>query len=606
MKLNFLAQRLEQIPLVAALALAALLPLLDAAAGLIGGFHIPGSSSYVQQLTLWLAFVGGLVATREVKHLTLSTAELFGDGFARRVARVVSCSVAAATVAVLAYGSIAVVAVNRQNTKILPIGLPEWVSECIMPVALALMALRFVLQASPGWYGRAIATAAVACSFALGLLPAEVVAHVWPIALVVIAAALLGAPVFVAMGGLALILFFRDLTPVSAVPAEIYRLMYSPTLPAIPLLTACGYVLAESQASARLVRFFRALFGWMPGGIAVMVAAVCALFTTFTGGSGVTIIALGGLVYPILRKDGYSEGFSLGLVTASGSLGLLFPPSLPVIIYSVVASSRTMSVPADSLYLAGLVPGLLLVVLAAVYGIYVGGRNKAARQPFLWKEAAAASWAAKWELLLPFFIIGLFESGLTSMVQTAATAFAYTVVVECFITRDIAFFRGLPGVLLRSASLMGAVLILLSIAMGLTSYLVDAQIPAFLTSWVTTHIHTKLVFLLVLNLLLLVLGSVLEIYSALIILAPLIAPLGAVYGVNPIHLGVIFLANLELGFLVPPVGLNLLLSSSRFSKPLSQLYRHVVPFLIILGIGVLLITYIPAMSVGVLKLLGKG
>jgi tripartite ATP-independent transporter DctM subunit len=257
-----------------------------------------------------------------------------------------------------------------------------------------------------------------------------------------------------------------------------------------------------------------------------MVAAVCALFTTFTGGSGVTIIALGGLVYPILRKDGYSEGFSLGLVTASGSLGLLSPPSLPVIIYSVVASSRNMSVPADSLYLAGLVPGLLLVVLAAVYGIYVGGRNKAGRQPFRWKEAAAASWAAKWELLLPFLIIGLFESGLTSMVQTAATAFAYTVVVECFITRDIAFFRGLPGVLLRSASLMGAVLILLSIAMGLTSYLVDAQIPAFITSWVTTHIHTKLVFLLVLNLLLLVLGSVLEIYSALIILAPLIAPLG--------------------------------------------------------------------------------
>jgi len=590
---------------VGALALAALLPLIDALGGPLGGFHIRGSSAYVQQLTLWLAFLGGLVATREGKHLTLSTAELFGDGVARRVARVFAHSVAAATAAVLAYGSIAVVAVNRQNGKFLPIGLPEWVSECIMPVALALMAARFAWQASPRWRGRVIAMAAVAGVFALGLLPAEAVANVWPLALAVIAGALLGAPVFVAMGGLALILFFHDLTPVSAVPAEVYRLMYSPTLPAIPLLTACGYVLAESRASARLVRFFRALLGWMPGGIAVMVAAVCALFTTFTGGSGVTIIALGGLVYPILRKDGYSEGFSLGLVTASGSLGLLFPPSLPVIIYSVVASSRNMSVPADSLYLAGLVPGLLLVVLAAVYGIYVGGRNKAGRQPFCGKEAAAASWEAKWELLLPFLIIGLFESGLTSMVQTAAAAFAYAVVVECFITRDIAFFHGLPGVLLRSASLMGAVLILLSIAMGLTSYLVDAQIPAFLTSWVTTHIHTKLVFLLVLNVLLLVLGSVLEIYSALIILAPLIAPLGAVFGVNPIHLGVIFLANLELGFLLPPVGLNLFLASSRFGKPLPQLYRHVVPFLIILGIGVLLITYIPAMSVGVLKLLGK-
>jgi C4-dicarboxylate transporter, DctM subunit len=605
-KLDALVQRLEQIPLVGALVLAALLPLIDAAAGLLGGFHIPGSSAYVQQLTLWLALVGGLVATREGKHLTLSTAELFGDGVARKVARVFAYSVAAATVAVLAYGSIAVVAVNRQNGKLLPIGIPEWVSECIMPVALALMAARFAWQASPGWRGRTIAAAAVAGGFALSLLPAEAVAHVWPLAVAVIAGALLGAPVFVAMGGVALILFFRDLTPVSAVPAEVYRLMYSPTLPAIPLLTACGYVLAESRASVRLVRFFRALFGWMPGGIAVMVVAVCALFTTFTGGSGVTIIALGGLVYPILREDGYSEGFSLGLVTASGSLGLLFPPSLPVIIYSVVASSRNMSVPADSLYLAGLLPGLLLVVLAAIYGIYIGGRNKARRQPFRWKEAAAASWEAKWELLLPFLIIGLFESGLTSIVQTAAAAFAAAVVVECFITRDIAFLHGLPGVLLRSSSLMGAVLILLSIAMGLTSYLVDAQIPALLTSWVTAHIHTKLVFLLVLNVLLLVLGSVLEIYSALIILAPLIAPLGALFGVNPIHLGVIFLANLELGFLFPPVGMNLFLSSSRFGKPLPQLYRHVVPFLIILGIGVLLITYIPAMSIGVLKLLGKG
>ena len=605
MKLDALAQRLEQIPLVGALALATLLPLIDAVGGLLGGFHIPGSSAYVQQLTLWLAFVGGLVATREGKHLTLSTAELFGDGVTRRVVRLFAYSVAAATVAVLAYGSVAVVAVNRQNGKLLPIGLPEWVSECIMPIALALMAIRFVWQASPQRRGRVIAMAVVVGVFALGLLPAEAVAHVWPLALAVIAGALLGAPVFVAMGGLALILFFHDLTPVSAVPAEVYRLIYSPTLPAIPLLTACGYVLAESQASARLVRFFRALFGWMPGGIAVMVAAVCALFTTFTGGSGVTIIALGGLVYPILRKDGYSEGFSLGLVTASGSLGLLFPPSLPVIIYSVVASGRNMSVPTDSLYLAGLVPGLLLVVLAAAYGIYIGGRSKAGRQPFLWKEVAAASWEAKWELLLPFLIIGLFESGLTSMVQTAAAAFASAVVVECFITRDITFFGDLPEVLLRSASLMGAVLILLSIAMGLTYYLVDAQIPAFLTSWVTTHIHTELVFLLVLNVLLLVLGSVLEIYSALIILAPLIAPLGAVFGVNPIHLGVIFLANLELGFLFPPVGLNLFLSSSRFGKPLPHLYRHVVPFLIILGLGVLLITYIPAMSVGVLKLLGK-
>ncbi|HET9751722.1 MAG TPA: TRAP transporter large permease [Myxococcales bacterium] len=418
-------------------------------------------------------------------------------------------------------------------------------------------------------------------------------------------AALLGAPVFVAMGGIALVLFFRDGTPVAAVSAEVYRLVASPTLPAIPLLTACGYILAESDAATRLVRFFRAVCGWMPGGIAVMVAAVCALFTTFTGGSGVTIIALGGLVYPILRKDGYSEPFSLGLVTAAGSLGLLFPPSLPVILYSVVASVGETSVPADSLYLAGLVPGLLLVVLAAAYGIYMGKKVGAGRQPFSWKEAAASAWQAKWELGLPIFVVGLFASGKASMVETAAAAVAYAVIVECFITRDIKLFSGLPGVLLRSSSLMGAVLILLSIAMGLTSYLVDAQIPAFLLEWVKTHIHSQVMFLLALNVLLLVLGSVLEIYSAIIILAPLIVPMGNAFGVNPIHLGVIFLANLELGFLFPPMGLNLFLSSSRFGKPLPSLYRHVLPFLVILGIGVLLITYIPWMSLGILQLLGR-
>jgi tripartite ATP-independent transporter DctM subunit len=595
----------EQVPLVLALVLATVLPLIDAVGRPFGNFHIPGSATYVEMLTLWLAFLGGVVATREGKHLTLSTAELFGDGRAARAARIFAYSVAAATVGVLAYASAQVVIADSDGGNMLPIGIPQWVVETIMPAALALMAARFAWHASSEWKGRAVAFAAIGLAFSLGLLPPETTARVWPLVFVIIAAALLGAPVFVAMGGIAMVLFFRDGTPVAAVSAEVYRLIASPTLPAIPLLTACGYVLAESDAATRLVRFFRALFGWMPGGIAVMVAAVCALFTTFTGGSGVTIIALGGLVYPILRKDGYSESFSLGLVTASGSLGLLFPPSLPVILYSVVASVGDTSVPADQLYLAGLVPGLLLVVLAAGYGIYTGRKLPTERQRFSLREALAASWEAKWELALPFFVVGLFASGLASMVETAAAALAYAVIVECFITRDIRFLRGLPGVLLKSSSLMGAVLMLLSIAMGLTSYLVDAQIPAFLLEWVKTNIHSQVAFLLALNVLLLVLGSVLEIYSAIVILAPLIVPMGNAFGVNPVHLGVVFLANLELGFLFPPMGLNLFLSSSRFGKPLGSLYKHVIPFLIILGIGVLLITYMPSMSVGVLKLFGK-
>ncbi len=603
-------QRVEEWVLVAALGLATLLPLIGALGRPLGGLHIPGSELYVQQLTLWLAFVGGLAATRWHKHLTLSSAELLGSGLARRVAHVAAFAVAAAVVAILAYASAMLVATNRQEGKILPGGLPEWVSECVMPVTLALMALRFAWSAGQGadrWRGRLASLAAIAAAFALGLFPAHAGAVLWPLALVVVAAALVGAPVFVAMGGLALLLFFSDGTPVAAVSAEVYRLIASPTLPAIPLLTAAGYVLAESGASSRLVRFFRALFGWMPGGIAVMVAAVCAVFTTFTGGSGVTIIALGGLVYPILKEDGYPEGFSLGLVTAAGSLGLLFPPSLPVILYSVVASNgQGGSVPAESLYLAGLVPGLLLVLLVAAYGIRTGWAARARTvQRFSWRELARAGWVAKWELGLPVFVIALFGSGVASMVETAAAAVAYAVIVECFIHRDISIGRQLPGVLLRASALMGAVLILLSIAMGLTGYLVEAQIPDQLLAWVKLHIHSQLVFLLALNVLLLVLGSVLEIYSAIIVLAPLIAPTGAAFGVDPVHLGVIFLANLELGFLFPPVGLNLFLSSSRFGKPLPQLYRHVLPFLAILGAGVLAITYIPALSTGVLHLLGK-
>jgi C4-dicarboxylate transporter, DctM subunit len=603
--LTTVLHRTEQGVLVVTLGLATLLPLIEATGRPLGGFHIPGSAAYVQQLTLWLAFVGGLAATSQGKHLTLSTAEFFDEGLARRLARLLAFSVAAAAVGVLAYASAQIVIANRIEAKVLPIGLPEWVSETVMPIALGAMALQFAWQASDRWWERATAVLAIVTAFALGLIPPEIAGRLWPLVLVILGAALLGAPVFVAMGGIALLLFFRDETPVAAVSAEVYRLIASPTLPAIPLLTAAGYVLAESGAAHRLVRFFRAVFGWMPGGLAVMVAAVCAVFTTFTGGSGVTIIALGGLVYPMLRNDGYSESFSLGLVTASGSLGLLFPPSLPVILYSVVASTSSQTVAAEDLYLAGLLPGLLLVILTAAYGIVIGRRVERERIPFTWREAAASAWGAKWELLLPVFIVALFISGFASMVETAAAALAYAVIVECFIARDIDVLWSLPEVLFKAAALVGAVLILLSVAMGLTSYFVDAMIPDQLLSWVRAHIHSPVIFLLALNVLLLVLGSVLEIYSAIIILAPLIAPMGVAYGVDPIHLGVIFLANLELGFLFPPVGLNLFLSSSRFNKPLVSLYRHVVPFLIILGIGVLLITYTDAMSLGILRLLGK-
>jgi tripartite ATP-independent transporter DctM subunit len=593
--------------LVVALALAMLLPLVEAV-GRPLGFHVSGAAGYLQQITLWMTFVGGLVATRHRTHLTLSTAELLKDERARRLAGLLAACVAAAVLAVLAYSGVELVRANREQGKLLAAGIPEWASECVIPIALALMAWRFAWAAPMGWRGRALALATIALAFGLGLIPSPddpaqwVIGRsslVWPIATLIFVGALLGAPVFVAMGGLALLLFFKDGTPIGAVSAEVYRLIASPTIPAIPLLTTAGFVLAAGESSARLVRCFEALFGWMPGGIAIVVAVACAAFTAGTGGSGLTIMALGGLVLPMLARAGYPEGFSLGLVTASGSLGLLFPPSLPVILYAIVAG-----VPADDLYLAGLLPGLLLVALVCAYGVQVGLRSGGRRRAFSPPEAVRGIWAAKWELSLPLIIIVLFVSGAVSIVEASAAACAYAVVVACFVTRDLRL-RQLPTVLVEAGALVGAVLILLSVAMGLTSYLVDAQLPDQFLAWVKTHIHSQLTFLLVLNVVLLVLGSVLEIYSAIIILVPLVIPMGAAFDVDPVHLGVIFLANLELGFLFPPVGLNLFLSAARFGKPLPALYRHVVPFLAILGAGVLLITYVPDMSLGILKALGK-
>jgi tripartite ATP-independent transporter DctM subunit len=586
--------------LVVAFLLSMALPLVDAVGRLFGFSGIVGSTSYRAQLTLWLSMVGGLLATRERRHLTLSTAEAIGKAHVRNLARLFSSSVAAAVCAVLAFSAYGVVLADREGGVRLTIGLPDWVSECVMPVALMLIAVRLAWGASDRWWGRLVAFATIGAAFAIGLIPGASHSLAVPLIAVILLAASVGAPVFVAMGGIALVLFFKDSVPVSAVTAEVYRLMLSPTMPAIPLLTACGYVLADSNASSRLVRFFRAMFGSLPGGVAVLVAAVCALFTTFTGGSGVTIMALGGLLYPILREDDYPEGFSLGLVTASGSLGLLLPPSLPVILYAIVAN-----VPADSLYLAGLVPGLLLVVIVALYGMHVGRKVNARRQPFSMRELIASGWAARWELSVPVLVIVLFSTGFTTMVEAAAVAFAYAIVIECFVTRDIHPVRDLPRVLIHAGVLCGSVLILLASALGLTSWLVDAQIPNALLTAVRTHVTSPLVFLLILNVVLLVLGSVLEIYSAIVILAPLVAPIGAAFGIDPVHLGVVFLANLELGFLFPPAGLNLFLSSSRFNKPLPQLYRHVVPFLLILGAGVLVITYFPQMSTGIVRLLGK-
>jgi len=603
-----LGTRVER-ALVALLLLAmVLLPAASTVSRRLTGRELPGASVLAQHITLWVGFLGALLATISGQHLALSTLDLLPAGWPRRTARFFGQSVSAAACALLAWASVKLVRAEWGGFGVVSFGIRVAWSQLVMPAGFAVMALRFAWRAGDAgdgarrrWALRGAALAVAAASFLLGrATPGSTLTTV--LLLVVAAAFLLGIPVFVGMAGVAMVLFFREggADAIAAVPTATFNLVSSATLPAIPLLTAAGYVLAEGGAARRLVRAYKGLFGWMPGGVAVMATFVCALFTTFTGASGVTILALGGLLLPSLLEDKYPEDFSVGLVTAAGSRGLLFPPSLPVILYGVVAQA-----PIEHLFLGGLLPGLLMIVLVAAYGIRVGIRAGAPRTPVRPREALSALWDAKWDLGLPTLVVVAVVSGFATVVEAAALAAAYAIVVELVIFRSIHPFRDLPRVLVHASMLVGSVLILLGTALGVTSWFVDAEIPTRLVEWMTAHVKSPALFLLMLNAVLLVLGSVLEMYSAIVVLAPLVAPLGEAYGVEPIHLGVVFLANLELGFLFPPMGLNLFLSASRFKKPLPWVYRKSLPFLLIMAVGVLAITYLPFMTTGVVSLLAR-
>lgn len=419
-------------------------------------------------------------------------------------------------------------------------------------------------------------------------------------ALVLILLALLGAPLFSIIGAIALLSFHFLGIDTSAVIVEMYRLSSAPTLIAIPLFTFAGYVLAESNAPKRLVDLSRALFGWMPGGLAIVVLVTCAFFTAFTGASGVTIVAIGGLLYPMLLKEGYPEKFSLGLITSSGSLGLLFPPSLPIILYAVVAKINV-----DQLFLAGIIPGFLLIILLSIYSTQKGKKAAVSLVRFNWTNLWLALRAAIWELPLPFIIIGGIYGGFFTATEAAAITAFYALVVEVFVYRDLNLFKDMPKIIKESMVLVGGILVILGTALGLTNYLIDEQVPMKILNFMQTFISSKILFLIMLNMLLLIVGCMMDIFSAIIVVVPLIVPIARAFGVDPIHLGVIFLTNLEIGYLTPPVGLNLFISSFRFKKPILQLYRASLPFLLILMIALLIITYVPGLSLWLVRLVGN-
>jgi C4-dicarboxylate transporter DctM subunit len=577
---------------VVALLLMAILPVMELGLRTLFQAGIPGTSGYVQNLTLWVGFLGAMIASREGRHLNLSTGMVLPERL-QAIATTLAATVSTAVASGLCWASLQLVRAEMESPASIAGWLPIWMVEAILPISFAIITCRFVLQAGR-WRARALALLGIPAAASIGfLLDSYASQLVWPTIAGLVASAVIGAPIFVILGGAALLLFFADGVPVAAIPVETYRIAVSPAIPTIPLFTLTGYLLAEGRASERLVRLFRALFGWIPGGLAIVTTMVCAFFTTFTGASGVTILALGGLLLPILLKDNYPERFSIGLLTASGSIGLLFPPSLAVILYGVIAH-----VPIPDLFKAGILPGMLMVAAVCLFGVRTGIRTKTPRPAFDLPEAVAAVWESKWEILLPIVaLVGIF-GGFTTLIEAAAMTVVYTLVAETVVHRELHVTRDLPRVLIECVTLIGGVFIILGVAMGLTNYLVDAQVPMRAAEWVRTHIDSQIIFLVSLNVFLLIVGCLMDIFSAIVVVVPLILPISQVFNIHPLHLGMIFLTNLQLGYLTPPVGMNLFLASYRFERPLALVYRDTIPFFLVLLCIVLLITYIPALIIG--------
>lgn len=416
------------------------------------------------------------------------------------------------------------------------------------------------------------------------------------IAIVLLLLALLGAPLFSIIGAGALWGFHSEGIDLQVVTIEIYRLAEMPILLAIPLFTFAGYVLGESQAPARMVRMANALLGWMPGGLAIVALTACAFFTAFTGASGVTIVALGALLYPALQQAAYPERFNLGLITTSGSLGLLFAPSLPLILYGVIAQQSSLNTPVniDDLFLAGILPGLLMMVLLAAWSMWKQPAGQL-KTSFDRKEILSAIRESIWEIPLPFLVLGGIYGGYFAVSEAAAVTAVYVLVVEVFIKGEVKF-RELPEIIRESMVLVGAIILILGVSLASTNYMVDAEVPTKLFESIHSFIENKWTFLIALNVFLLGLGMMLDIFSALIIIVPIILPIAAGYGIHPVHLGIIFLANMQLGYFTPPVGMNLFIASFRFNKPVMELYIATLPFFFILLFAVLLITYWPSLS----------
>lgn len=607
-------RRIESGVAAGALLLLGLLPIAEIVVRLVAQTGIPGYNSYLLHLVLMASFLGGMITAREGRHLAIRVAVDAFPEKPRSVADTASAFLSATIGIAFFWASVSFVAIGFEpgaRVGFVPIQL----FAAVMPLGFLVMTVRFMLRTPRGAAARSVAVLGLFVGSFIGFpafadvlyfyapsIPAWVdsLVNAWyvvmpgaalPLLILLVVSAFLGVPLFIVLGGVALLLFSRIGGALAVVANESYVMLTGNTIPAIPLFTLAGFFLSESKAGERLVRLFRAFFGWMPGGLVIAAVLASTFFTTFTGASGVTILALGGLLlYVLVNSGNHREGFATGILTASGSIGLLFPPSLALIVYGSVAQVSIFD-----LFLGGILPGVLLVIAMCAFGVVVAIRDRIPSVPFDAKEAWHSLKESIWEVLLPVIIVVVYFSGIATLIETAAVAVAYTIVVEVAVRREISV-RGMFAVALKALTIIGGVLMILALARALSYYIVDTQAPTLLRDWVAANMSSRFVFLLLVNLVLLVAGMFMDIFSAILVIAPLIIPLGGVFGVDPVHLGVIFVANMGIGFITPPVGLNLFLASYRFDQPLAKIYRNVWPFFAVQLAIVLIITYWPWLS----------
>jgi tripartite ATP-independent transporter DctM subunit len=600
------AARFDEALAAAALALMTLIPLVEIGLRPLLGKGVENAPVLVQHLGLLLAMFGAVAAERH-GHLTTLGSGLgsLGGAGTQAALRVFAQGSASVLSGLLGAASWRFVASETEAAQTLAYGIPVWWVQAAMPLGFLLLGVRFGMRCVPHPIGRVVlGLALTAAGFLLAQHFDGSEMPLWPGVVWLLAALLAGAPIFAILGGLALALFWQEGQPLASVPLSHYQITVNPSLPALPLFTLAGLIFARTGAAQRLGAVFMALFGGGMTGTAVAAAVLCSCFTAFTGGSGVTILALGGLLLPLLRNAGYPEQRGISLVTSASALGVLLAPSVPLIMYAIIAR-----VPINSMFLAGVVPAAVMVGFLLIVGGYLkrdaltasAGQGGEAARPSL-RLALATAWTAKWEILAPFVAIGSLVSGLATPTESAALTAAYALLTQAVAHRELSW-KLLGRSLADCAQVIGGVMLILGMALGLTNYLVDAGIPDAAVEWVQGTIPNKFVFLLVLNLFLFTAGALMEIFAAIVVLVPLLLPVALSYGIDPVHFGIIFLANMEMGFLCPPAGMNIYFASAMFAKPVRYVAQSVLPALLAIFLGTLAISWLPVLATGLPNLL---